>query len=196
MMKKLGVMVLISMALLLLGLTSCASTPKLDLSTLDPSQPVQVAGIFMYMQKDSDEFYQKYGKGLRGFSDQLSPADADKLLKILCGTTAENWESIVDRVKAKTGLVLNGDQFMLDLEGGDSHNIKSDTWDDLILKKNMGYFYSWNVGAGNLESTVAMIGLVFDGFSGKIELNKLIIETADVDIFDNRENKRQATISL
>ncbi|MDR1326258.1 MAG: hypothetical protein LBK00_09515 [Treponema sp.] len=198
-MKKLGAMILVSMTLLLLGVSSCASTSKLDLSTLDPSRPIQVAGVFMYMQEEgitSDEFYQKYGKGLRNFSDQLSPDDAEKLLEILCGTVAGNWEFIVERVKAKTGLMLNGDQLMQALEEGDSHNIVSQTWDDVILKKHMGYFYSWSVGAGNFERPGAMIGLVFDGFSEKIELNKLVIETADVDAFDEITNRRQATINF
>jgi hypothetical protein len=119
MMKKLGAMILVSMTLLLLGVSSCASTPKLDISPLDPSKPVQVGGVFMYMQEEgasNDKFYQKYGADLRNLSEKLPPAVADKLLAVLCGTAAENWESIVERVTTKTGLRLNGDQLMQVLE--------------------------------------------------------------------------------
>jgi hypothetical protein len=194
-MKKIGLPVLVSLALLLLGVVSCASSPaKLDLSTLDPSQPIQVGVIFMYMTVENVEFYQRYGESLRNTSDQLSPADADKLLKILCGTTAENWESIVERVKAKTGLVLNGDLFMQALEDGDSKAARSEIFKD-AFGKQLGYFYVW--GAGDSQTNPqALIGLLFDGFSGKIELNKLIIEAADVAAFDERTNVRQATINF
>jgi hypothetical protein len=194
-MKKIGLPVLVSMALLLLGVVSCASYPKLDLSTLDPSQPVDVYGIFMYITVDNVEFYQKYGESLRTTGDQLASADADKLLKILCGTVAGNWESIVESVKAKTGLVLNGDQFMQNLEDGVSKNISSQLNKD-SFGRPITYFYSWNGDIDSQPNTAAMIGLLFDGFSGIIEVNKFIIETADVDAFDERTNVRQITINF
>jgi hypothetical protein len=191
MMKKIGIMVLLSMVFLL-GVASCASFPQLDLSTLDSSQPVEVGVIFMYVAEGS-EFYQKYGESLRN-SDALSSADADKLLEVLCGTTAMNWESIVETVKAKTGLVLNGERFMQTLEDSDSHNVRRELEND-AFGRPLRCFYSWGSGDGTINP-VALIGLLFDGFSGKIEVNNIIIETGDMDAFDNRTNVRQASIKF
>jgi hypothetical protein len=184
-----------AVALLSLEMISCFSIPKLDLSTLDPSQPVQVGGIYLFAFSssqglDSTKFYEKYGESLR--DEQIQPADANTLLEILCGTTAANWESIVERVKAETGLLLSGDQFMMDLESGNSYRIVSQ-------KENIGfggarYSYSWNIL--DQESPSALIGLIFDSSSGIVVPNKIQIQTAEWDEFGTVGNVRDHTLQL
>jgi hypothetical protein len=203
MMKKRGVMVFVSMALLLLGVTSCASTSqstlKLDLSTLDPSQPIEVAVIVLRVEEARVEFYQQYGEGLKNTSDTMSQADNDKLLQILCGTAAENWERIVEHTKAKTGLVLNDDMLMQALEAGDSHIIHTEVWE--AIGGRPGYAYFWGAGSEAVEAItdpeapMAIITLNYDLNAKKILVNRVTIETADVDMFDNRTNIRQAQIT-
>jgi len=180
----------VGISLVVLGMTACSSVPKLDLSTLDPSQPVEVGGVYMYAYKSSsDEFYGKYGESLRNPSDQLTPADKDQLLEILCGTAAENWDFIVNAVMTKTGLSLNGDKFKQDLEYGESIRILSQE-----LQLSLGYFYSWNIM--DIEYPMAVIGLVFDRPSATMEVNQITIETGDIDTWGTITNQRQTKISL
>jgi hypothetical protein len=195
-MKKLALMVFAGMVFLSLVLTSCSSSPKLDLSTLDPSQPIQVAGIFMYAYSggslDSGEFYAKYGQGLRNASDDLQAADKEQLLEILCGTVYERWESITESVKAQTGLTLNGDQFMQEYDFGDTTKITSQA--ENMLAGAVRYFYSWN--AGDYEKTTALIRMYFNTSSNTLIVNSVTIETADEGQYGDRENVRQTTIDL
>jgi hypothetical protein len=195
-MKKFRFMIFVGMALLPLVITSCSSTQNLDLSTLDLSKPIQVGSIYLYINLDEnyqpDKFYAKYGEGLRNASDQMQKADADKLLEILCGTVSRNWKSIADRVKAETGITLNGDQFLQDLRSGDSYRIISQKADLLYVHT---YFYSWS--AMDYEPPVALIGLIYLPTEGTIIPDKISIETWDEGKYgDTSVNKRQTTRSL
>jgi hypothetical protein len=198
-MKKLKFLVFTGMVLVMLGMTTCASFPKLDLSTLDPSQPVQVSGIslFIYTTYNADIFYGKYGDSLGKASEGLEEADKDKLLEILCGTAVKNWDFITERVKTKTGLMLDGDQLLEDWENRDFSRIHSQ---DLMPAGRSGYFYTWdnNLVEYSEEYSIAMIQLVFYGTRGSPspELYGVIIETGDMDAFDEVTNRRQAKISL
>ncbi|MDR2434431.1 MAG: hypothetical protein LBD47_07665, partial [Treponema sp.] len=55
--------VLVSLALLSMGMGSCVTAPKLDLSTVDPAQPIPVIGILLRTPSGSyqEPFFQKYG---------------------------------------------------------------------------------------------------------------------------------------
>jgi hypothetical protein len=109
-MKKFKFLVFAVLVFALLAMTTCSSVPKLDVSTLDPSKPVPVHAIFFRIFKHStNDFAAAYGKSLLNASENLRPEDEQKLLKILCGTVAANWGFIVNRVKAETGLTLDGD---------------------------------------------------------------------------------------
>jgi hypothetical protein len=59
--------VLVSLAILSMGMASCVTTskPKLDLSAVDPAQPIPVIGILMRTPSGAyqDQFFQKYGYG-------------------------------------------------------------------------------------------------------------------------------------
>jgi hypothetical protein len=198
-MKKLKFLILVGMALVLMGMTACASFPKLDISTLDHSQPVEVAGISLYIYTWTENFYETYGADLRNPSSDLPDAAKDKLLQILCGTVAENWEFITQRVKAETGLTLDGDKLLETWENRDSTHISSQKLPK-SLGKDTGYFYSWDhpVEFTDKFPPVAMIQLVFYGSTSGLGLHSVIIETKDVDELMEMDKKslRQAVISL
>ncbi|MDR1506837.1 MAG: hypothetical protein LBI67_07005 [Treponema sp.] len=187
--------VLAGMVLLSLGLTSCSSLQKLDLSAIDSSQPVEVGSIYLFAYSSSSglnsaAFFEKYGENLK--SEPLEQADADTLLELLCGAASTNWESIVERVKTETGLTLSGDQFMTDMESGDSRRITSQ-----IGSVGFGttrYFYSWNII--DQVSPTALIGLSFDSSTGTIVPNKIQIQTGDWDEFGTASNIRDYTLQL
>ena len=191
-MKRNRFFILVCFAIVLLVMTACTSMPKLDLSTLDPSQPVQVCGIFLYIydQTNDEAFYGKYGTGLRNPSATLDAADADKLLEILCGNVSENWESITNYIKTETGLTLDGDRFMQDLDFNDSTRIVSQQLTGMVK----GYFYTWNVM--DIEFPVVHIGIMADSQTGDIMLNKAIFEIGDIDAYGTITNKRQSEISF
>jgi hypothetical protein len=135
-MKKIGFMVLVSVALLSLGMASCASlrswqlgSKKLDISTLDPARPIPVYQISLPEE----------GKKT---TDQLEPAEADRLLELVCGSAAKNWEAITKRFTAETGLTLNGDDFMSDLEYGDSSKIT--VTNTKALSGMDWHYYTWD----------------------------------------------------
>jgi hypothetical protein len=188
--------ILAGAALLSLGLTACSSIPKLDISTLDPSQPVEVNGIYLHVWintslfPDSTAFFKKYGGGLKSDSSQLQPADEATLLQILCGTVSAEWESICAVVKADTGLTLNGDQFMADLESGSAHRI--------VIQKETAlgttrYAYSWN--RMDPTSPAALIGMTYDD-AGTIIPGVVQIQTAEWDELGTVGNIRDYSIRL
>jgi hypothetical protein len=152
-MKKFRFMVFAGMALLSLGLTMCSSTPPVDFSTLDLSQPVPVGAIIgpIVTDRNSGGFYGKYGTNLQNVNTNLQEADREQLLAIICGTVAGNWESIAERVKAKTGITLDGDQFMQDLQNGDTSRILSQ---QNTLLSGGGYVYSWDSAAMETDTIV------------------------------------------
>jgi hypothetical protein len=157
------------MVLMALGLSSCASgPPKLDLSTVDFTQPISV-GMIMFLQVHTDTgvlFSAKYPKEADGtLSDDIA-------LKALCGTVAENLELIQELFKAETGfdIQLNGDDFLQDLENGDTTNIVklSDTFASYDR-----HFYQWR--ATEHENPDAIIQL-FDHNGTLIPLRVTIDE--------------------
>jgi hypothetical protein len=161
-MKKFKFMFFVSTVLLPLGMASCASLPKLDVSTLDPSQPVPVEGISLVIPVNAHnsfgaKFYAKYGEGLRTTSDQLQTEDAETLLEILCGSVVENWDYIVESVKENTGLTLDGEELMQDLEYGDSYRVIIQRIEEKGLNN---YMYSWSTTVH--ESPIALVALFFD----------------------------------
>jgi hypothetical protein len=123
----------------------------------------------------------------------------DKLLEIICGTAAKNWKFIIERVKAKTGLTLDGEQLLEDWENRDSSRIHSQI---LPPGGREGYFYTWdNPQAWDNQQdnfSIAMIQLVFYSTSDSPspELYSVITETGDKDSFDETANLRQAKMSL
>jgi hypothetical protein len=165
--------VLASLALLSLGMTSCMTTPKLDLSTVDTAQPIPVIGILMRTPSGDrqDQFYQKYGYG----DWNNDPAKQEQLLDMLCGTASRNWASIAAKVKNETGLTLNGDEFLNDLQNGRTDRIvtqKSKTpFDD------RGYFFQWTA----IEDVeyAANIGLICRE-GGVIEIFDVVLHKLDV----------------
>jgi hypothetical protein len=190
-MKKYKFLVFACLAFALLAMAACSSVPKLDVSTLDPSQPMPVGGIYLHLlgSDNSTTFYAKYGESLRNASDKLERKDEDKLLEILCGTVAANWEFIVNRVKAETGLTLDGDEFLLALESGDSSGITSRQ-----LEFGTGYTYTWL--SSDWVSPFAHISLEFDPGTSTIMLKNANIQKDDLDAFDRQTNTRMASISL
>jgi hypothetical protein len=206
-MKKFTFLVLAGMVLALMGMTACTSFSKLDISTLDPSQPVQVTAITLQvLAHQADGFYGKYGAGLKNSSDVLQNEDTKKLLTILCGTAAEKWEFITQRVKAQTGLTLDGDTLLEDWKNGSTNNIKSQELARGPLGAYVGYFYTWeNMAAIGLNALIdgeypphAFIRLIFSSTDSTLSLHSVIIETQDMDELGevDKASTLQAEISL
>jgi hypothetical protein len=175
-------------------MATCSSVPKLDVSTLDPSKPIPVGAIILSITEfpnDNNVFYRKYGGSLRNDPDKLETKDLEKLLEILCGTVAANWESIVNRVKAETGLTLDGDAFLQDMESGDITriiNLKSEGY------PTTGYSYSWDLIDHEFPEVV--IRLTVNSFSSAVTPAYAFIITGDVDALGVVTNQRMASISL
>jgi hypothetical protein len=138
--------VLASLALLApltLGMASCASLPQLDLSKVDISQPIPVMGILMLVTYDgmgvNEAFLQKYGDG--DWNDD--PAKIAQLLDMLCGTASRNWASITAKVKDKTGLSLNGDEFLNDFKNGETDRVKTTPGERKGIGTSKYYFFQW-----------------------------------------------------
>jgi hypothetical protein len=153
-MKK-RVLALVSVVLMMLGLSTCASSPfpKLDLSTVDFTQPISV-GMIMLLQVQTDTgvlFSTKYPKDADGMLSD------DIVLQALCGTAAENLELIEELFKAKTGIdiQLNGDDFLQDLDNGDTTHIVKQR--DLFGSLDR-HFYQWR--AAEHENPDAIIQLL------------------------------------
>jgi hypothetical protein len=145
-MKKLKFVVFVYVTLLSLGMTACSSLPKLDLSTLDPANPIQVGGIFMFIGRDEERdltvqgnksFFAKYWDGKTRDEDGDVQIDKNQLLTILCETVADDWKFITETFTAKTGLTLNGEQFLQELKDGDPKGIVSEKTGN----RKLGSFY-------------------------------------------------------
>jgi hypothetical protein len=189
-MKKFKFLVFACLAFALLAMAACSSVPKLDVSTLDPSQPIPVGGIHLLITKAFyARFYAKYGESLRNASENLGPEDEGKLLEILHGTVAANWGFIVNRVKAETGLTLDGDEFLQNLESGDTIGIVS-----FEYEYGLGYHYQWI--SSDWVSPFAHISLEFDPGTSTIMLKNANIQKDDMDAFDRQTNSRMVSISL
>jgi hypothetical protein len=183
--------VLASMALLALGMGSCVTTgtpPTLDLSTVDPAQPIPVVGILMRtpLGDRQDEFFQKYGDG--GVEQwNNDPKKLEQLLDMLCGTASRNWAAITTNVKNGTGLTLSGDEFLEDLQNGNADRLTTQKsnrpFDD------RGYFFNWN-GIGVDREYGAVIDLIVRG-GGKIEI--FAVDLYKFDVLGSTESR--ATIA-
>jgi hypothetical protein len=139
-MKKLGSLILAGMVLMALGLSSCVSDPygKLELSDEIFTQPLAV-GMISFTQVQTDTgvlFSRKYPKDADGMLND------DIVLKALCGTVAGNLELIEALFKAETGfdIHLNGDDFLQDLENGDTTYIVKQR--DTFASYDR-HFYQW-----------------------------------------------------
>ena len=176
--------VLASMLLLALGMGSCVTTgtPKLDLSTVDPAQPIPVVGILMRTPSGDrqDQFFQKYGdSGLEAWNND--PKKLEQLLDMLCGTASRNWASITSKVKNGTGLTLNGDEFLEDLR--DVNTDRLTTQKSSIPFDDRGYFFNWkSIGDRDYGAVINLI--VKEG--GKIE--PFSVELYKFDILGSAES--------
>jgi hypothetical protein len=139
--------ILASLALLSLGMASCVSGPdrlsQLDLSAVDPAQPIPVIGILLQVTYagpgSNDSFLQKYGDGDWN-EDQKK---ITQLLDILCGTASRNWTSIAAKVKDKTGLTLNGEEFLNDFTDGATDRVKMTPGERKGIGTSKYYFFQW-----------------------------------------------------
>jgi hypothetical protein len=199
-MKKLSVMVLVSMVLLPLGMTSCASLlsggkiKKLDISTLDRSQPVLVNEVYVVIDAINNEaFFAQNGKTLLNPQGEWQGNEADILLEALCGTVAGNWDFITERIQAKAGVTLDGDKLMQDLENGDSKAITSQK--TKVLNRP-SYRFSWASMELLSGITYANIYLAVSGETGKVSPFSITLVQLEVGELGTIEYSRQATISL
>jgi hypothetical protein len=176
--------VLASIALLALGMASCVTMPKLDLSTVDPAQPIPVFGILMRTPSGSyqDQFFQKYGDSeVEEWND--NPEKLEQLLDMLCGTASRNWAAITSKVKGNTGLSLNGDKFLEDLQNGKTDGLT--TQKSATPLDNRGRFFNWN-SIGVEQEYGAVINLIVRE-GGKIEV--FDVELYKFDMLDSTESK-------
>jgi hypothetical protein len=177
-MKKIR-FVLVSLALLSMGMASCVttSTPKLDLSSIDSTQPVPVVGILMRTPSGSyqDQFFQKYGyDDLEKWNND--PEKLEQLLDMLCGTVSRNWTTITAKVKTETGLTLNGDEFLMHLQDGNTNKLRTEKSKRPLDDK--GYFFTWQ-GIGVDSEYGAAINLIVRA-GGKIEVFDVDLHKFDV----------------
>jgi hypothetical protein len=164
-------------------------SPSTGLSTVDPTQPIPAIGILMRTPSGDyqDQFYQKYGYAeLEEWNND--PKKLEQLLDMLCGTASRNWAAITSKVKGNTGLTLNGDEFLNDLQDG--------TTDRLTTQKSnrplddRGLFFNWNgIGAEHEEYGAVINLIVKEG--GKIEL--FDVELYKFDVLGSTESKTKLT---
>jgi hypothetical protein len=135
-MKKLKFAVLAGMVLLSLGMVSCASTPKLDLSTVDFSKPMSIGMIYWSCIVENSKIFPE-----NAVNGELSN---DFLLSALCSAVADNREYIEQQFKAKTGITitLNGDEFQQELKDGNIRGILSQK---TKLLGSVFWDYQWRI---------------------------------------------------
>jgi hypothetical protein len=160
--------VLASMVLLVLGMGSCVTAPKLDLSTVDPAQPIPVMGILMRTPSGTyqDQFFQKYGDG----DWNNDPKKLALLLDMLCGTASRNWAAITTKVKNETGLTLNGDECLKNLQNGNTSKLTTQKSNRPL--DDRGYFFNWNGIPAESE-----------GYNGAV-INLIVREGGKIEIFN------------
>jgi hypothetical protein len=167
--------ILVSLALLSLGMASCISSPErpsqLDLSTVDPAQPIPVMGILMRTPLGAyqDQFFQKYGDSeIEEWNND--PKKLEQLLDMLCGTASRNWTAITTKVKNETGLTLNGDEFQQHLQNGNT--AKLTTQKSKRPFDDRGYFFNWNDIPAESE-----------GYNGAV-INLIVREGGKIEVFN------------
>lgn len=187
--KKLQFAVLAGIAL---GAASCASAPpKLDLSTVDFSQPMSVGMIIWTFQESASDFFAK-----NAVNGEIRD---DLLLSKLCGTAANNLKSIEEQFKAETGITitLNGDEFLQELKDGNTRGIVTQTTKALGMKFRR---VQWRIT--NHENPDAIIQLVEhnerrDIEGSLIQEGRLIPNYLGIDYHDAMGNtERQAAVYL
>jgi hypothetical protein len=190
--KKILITCLTAFTLMATGCMSMTGIKKLDLSTVDKTKPVLVTNIHMVLDNsglapmDGSAFFAKYGDSLKNSPDTLKPEDYSKLLSLLCGSVAGNWDFIRNTVKNKTGITLttgneDTDNFMTALKSGDA--------DQMVAKnsKTLGtefYYYDWNASfldnPDGLSEITANIDVSYDAVNDKIIPTRVVIAQGEV----------------
>jgi hypothetical protein len=84
---------------------------------------------------------------------------------MLCGTASRNWASITSKVKNGTSLTLNGDEFLKDLQDGNTDRLT--TQKSKRAFDDRGYFFNWNAIGVDRDYGAVINLIVREG--GKIE---------------------------